>query len=144
MVIPNFGGYTQVLVILKREGQQDVDLSQAWSTIEYEDGLPQNVKIILNSRAGRFMTTPPVIAKFDKSFVRITDARDDVIEDLFHVRKITRGRKRGKNKQLVLICPHQSETLWKQTISLVARRASGADALDRIAAILNRPQNKGS
>ena len=66
-------------MILKRDGQADVDLSQAWSTIEYEDGLPQNVKIILNSRAGRFMTTPPVIAKYDKIFVSITDARDNVI-----------------------------------------------------------------
>ena len=72
MVTPNFGGYNEVLVMLKREGQADEELAQAWSTIEYEDGLPQNVKIILNSRAGRFMTTPPFIAKFDKSFVRIT------------------------------------------------------------------------
>ena len=102
MVIPNFGGYTQVLVIPKREGQQDVDLSQSWSTIEYEDGLPQKVKIILNSRAGRFMTTPPVMAKFDKIFVRITAARDNVIEDVFHVRKIKRGRKRGKHKGVIL------------------------------------------
>ena len=94
MVIPNVGGYTQVLVILKRDGQADVELSQAWSTIEYEDGLPQNVKSILNSRAGRFMTTPTVIAKSDKIFVRITDARANVIEDVFHVRKIKRGRKK--------------------------------------------------
>ena len=85
MVIPNFGGYTEVLVILKRDGQADVELSQAWSTIEYEDGLPQNVKTILNSKAGRFMTTPPIIAKFDKIFVRITDAQDNVIEDVFQV-----------------------------------------------------------
>ena len=116
MVIPNFVGYTQGLVILKREGQQDVDISQAWSTIEYEAGLPQNVKIILNSRAGRFMTTPPGIAKFDKIFGRITDARDNVIEDVFHVRKRKRGRKRGKNKQLGLICQNESENRGKETI----------------------------
>ena len=142
MVTPNVGGYSQVLVILKRDGQQDVDLSQAWSTIEYEHGIPQHVKIILNSRAGRFMTTPHVIAKFDTITVSITDARDNVIEDVFHIRKLKRGSKRGKNKQLVLICRHQSASLWKQTISVVARRTSGADALDRIAAILNRSQDK--
>ena len=99
MVTLNFGGHTQFLGILKRDGPADVHLSQARSTMEYEDGLPQNVKIILNSRAGRFMTTAPIIAKFDKIFVRITEARDNVIEDVFHVRKIKRGRKRGKNKQ---------------------------------------------
>ena len=98
-------------MILKRAGQADVDLSQAWGTIEYEDGLPQNVKIILNSRAGRLMNTPPVIAKFDKNFERITEARDNVIEDVFHVRNINRGRKRGKNKQHVLISAHQTENL---------------------------------
>ena len=79
MVIPNFGGNTQVLVILKRDGQEDVDLSNAWSTIEYEDGLPHNVKIILNSRACRFITTPPVISLFDKIFERITYAPDKLI-----------------------------------------------------------------
>ena len=84
------------------------------------------------------MITPPVIAKFDKIFVRITDARDNVIEDVFHVRKIKLGIKRGTNKQIVLICPHQSENLWKQTISLGDRITYGADAQDRIAVILNR------
>ena len=122
-------------MILKSDGQADVDLAQAWSTIGYEDGLPQNLKIILDTKAGRFMTTPPFIATFDKIFVRITDARENVIVDVFHVRKIKRGRKRGKNKQLVLICPHQSENLWKQTILLVDRRTSVAHALDRSAAM---------
>ena len=143
MSTPNFTPYTEVLVILKRAGQADVDLSSAWSTIEYEDGGPQSVKIVLNSSFGKFMTVAPIIVKFDKIFVRITDARGGVIEDVFHVRKIKRSRKPGKNKQLTLFCPHQSENLWKQTISLVARRTSGADALDQIVDILDLPQNKG-
>ena len=118
--------------------------SQGWNYSECEEHLPQTGKIILSSKAGRFMNTPPFIARNNKMFVMITEARDNVIEDVFHYKKIKRGRKRGKNKQLVLICPHQSENLWKQTISLVARRTSGADSLDRISAILNRPQNNGS
>ena len=109
MVTPNFTPYAEVLVILKRAGESDVDLSKSWSTIEYEDGLPQSCKITLNSAFGQFMTSAPIIVKYDKIFVRITDARDSVIEDVFHVRKIKRGRKIGKNKQLVLFCPHQSD-----------------------------------
>ncbi len=144
MVTPNFTPYTEVLVILKRAGQADIDLSQAWSTIEYEDALPQSVKITLNSQFGKFMTIAPILQQFDKIFVRITDARDNVIQDVFHIRTIKRGRKAGKNKQIILFCPHQSENLWKQTISLVSRRTSGAAALNQLAAILNRPQNKGT
>ncbi len=143
MSTPNFTPYTEVLVILKRAGQADVNLSSSWSTIEYEDGGPQSVKIVLNSAFGKFMTVAPIIVKFDKFFVRITDARGNILEDVFHVRKIKRSRKPGKNKQLTLFCPHQSENLWKRTISLVARRTSGADALDQIVDILNLPQNKG-
>ena len=139
----SFASYYQVLVVLKRAGQADVDLSEAWSTIQYNDGLPQSVEITLNASFGRFMTVSPIIQKFDKIFVRITDARNNVIEDVFHVRTLKRGRKPGKNKQLTLFCPHQSENLWRQTISLVARRTSGADAVNQIAAILNIPQNKG-
>lgn len=143
-ITPNFTPYTEVTVVLKRVGVADVDLSQAWSTIEYEDGLPQSVKITLNSQFGRFMTTAPILQQFDKIFVRIADARNNRIEDVFHIRTIKRGRKSGKNKQIILLCPHQSENIWKQTISLVARRTSGADALNQLVAIINRPQNKGT
>ena len=122
MSSPNFTPYTRVDVILKRAGQADVDLSEAWSTIEYEDGLPQSVKITLNSAFGLFMTVAPIIVKYDKIFVRVVDARGNTVEDVFHVRKIKRGRQSGKNKQLILFCPHQSENLWKRTISLVAKR----------------------
>jgi len=140
---PNFTPYTNVLVILKRAGQADVDLSEAWSTIEYEDGGPQSVKITLTAPFGLFMTRAPIIQKFDKLFVRVVDARGGTIEDVFHVRKMKKGRGAGKNKQLTLICPHQSENLWKRTISLVNRRTSGFKALNNIVAQLNRPQNKG-
>ncbi len=143
MSTPNFTPYTEVKIILKRIGESDVDLSGAWSTIEYEDAIPQSVKIVLNSSFGKFMTEPPIIVTYDRIYVSIIDARGNLIEDVFHVRKIKRSRKIGKNKQLTLFCPHQSENLWKRTISLVARRTSGADALDQISDILNKGQNKG-
>ncbi len=142
-IIPNFTPYTKVLVILKREGQSDTDLSEAWSTIEYEDGLPQSVKITLNGTFGLFMTKDPIIVKFDKIFVQITDARGNVIQDVFQVKTLKRSRRPGKNKQLTLFCPHQSENLWSRTISLVAKRTSGFDALNKIINQLNVPQNRG-
>ena len=46
--------------------------------------------------------------------------------------------------KVVRLCANQFENLGKQTDSLVAGRIIVADALDRFAAILNRPQNKGS
>ena len=144
MSSPNFTPYTQVLLILKREGQADVDLSGAWSTIEYEDAAPQSVKITLTAPFGLFMTRAPILVKYDKLYVRIIDARGGTCEDVFHIRKIKRSRKSGKNQQITLFCPHQSENLWKRTVSLVARRTSGADALDQIVGILNEPQNKGT
>lgn len=143
-VVPNFTPYTEVLVILKRAGEADVDLSEAWSTIEYEDALPQSCKITLTSPFGLFSTRGPIIVKYDKIFVKIVDARGRIIQDVFHVRKIKRPRKPGKSKQLVLFCPHQSEHLWKRTISLTAKRTAGAEALNQLVGILNLPQNKGS
>ncbi len=144
MSSPNFTPYTEVLVILKRDGEADNDLSGAWSTIEYTDGLPQSCKIILNSAYGQYMTVAPIIVKFDKIYVRITDARGNILEDVFQVKTIKRSRKPGKNKQLTLFCPHQSDNLWKRTIGLVARRTSGFDALNRIVGQLNVPQGKGT
>lgn len=138
-----FTPYTNVTVILKQDSG-DTDLSQTWSTIEYEDGLPQNLKITLNASFGRFMTKAPIIQKFDKIFVKIEDARGNVISDVFHVRKIKRSRNAGKNKQLTLFCPHQSDNLWTRTISLVARRTSGFEALNKLMEQLNQSQDKGS
>lgn len=142
MSTPNFTPYSTVTVVLKQDAG-DTDLSEAWSTIEYEDGLPQNVKITLNSAFGKFMTIAPIIQKFDKIFVRIEDARGNRIEDVFHVRKIKRSRNSGKNKQLTLFCPHQSDNLWTRTVSLVARRSSGFEALNRLMEQLNQNQDKG-
>ena len=68
------------------------------------------------------MTTPPVIAKVDKIFVRITDARDNVIEDVLNVRKIKGGRERGKNKQIDRIWPHQCEDHRQTPNALHARK----------------------
>ena len=144
MRTPNFTPYTEVLVILKTPGQADIDISQAWSTIEYEDAEPQSCKITLNGAFGRFMTKAPIIQKYQKIFVRVNDARGSIIDDVFQVKTLKRGRKIGRNKQLILICPHQSDTLWSRTISLVGKRISGFQALNKLVDQLNKAQNKGT
>lgn len=144
MSTPNFTPYTEVLVILKTPGQADIDISGTWSTIEYEDALPQNVKITLNATGGRFLTTAPILQKYQKIFVRVTDARGGVLEDVFHIKKIKRSRSIGKNKQVTILCPHQSDTLWSRTVSLVGKRTSGFDAVNLLMDQINKPQNKGT
>ena len=142
-VVPNFTPYTEVTLTLFDHGP-DVDLSQAWSTIEYEEGIPQNVKITLNAKFGEFLTRGTIIQKYGRIYVEIVDARNQLLRDVFHVRRIKRSRKAGKNQQIILFCPHQSENLWKKTISLVARRTSGFDALNQVMAQLDEPGNQGT
>ncbi len=144
-VTPISGSFTQVvnvLLILKDHGA-DVDLSSSWTVIEYEDAIPQSIKITLSAPFGEFLTRGDKIQKFDRIYLQITDARGNILRDVFHVRKLKRSRKGGKGKQLVLICPHQSEHLWKRNISLIARRVSGAEALQEVVIQLNDSTNKG-
>jgi len=133
----------KVLLILKDHGA-DVDLSQAYTSIEYNEGLPQSIKITLSAAFGEFLTRGEKIQKYDRIYCRVTDARGNIIDDVFHVRKLKRSRKGGKGKKLILICPHQSENLWKRTITLVAKRVSGFEALIKIVNQLNLVSNKGT
>ncbi len=145
-VTPIAGDFTEivnVLLILKDHGA-DVDLSQFWTALEYEDGVPQSIKITLSTSFGDFLTRNTKIQKFDRIYCRITDIRGNVLEDVFHVRKMKRSRKGGRGKKLILICPHQSEHLWKRNISILSRRTSGFEVVDEIVDQLNDPINKGS
>lgn len=138
-----FGGYTDVLLILKDHGG-DVDLSNAWTVIEHEETIPQSIKVTLSANFGEFLTRGTKIQKFDRLYFEYTGRDGNVVKDVFHVREFKRSRKPGKMKQLTLICPHQSENLWKRTVSLVGKRTSGFQALNLVMAQLNEPTNKGS
>lgn len=133
---------SNVLLILK-DHPSDIDLSQAYTSIEYNEAIPQSIKITLSAAFGQFLTKGEKIQKYDRIYCKITDARGDLVDDVFHVRKMKRSRKGGKGKQLILICPHQSENLWKRTISLVGKRISGNEALTRVIEQLNKPGNMG-
>ncbi len=143
---PVSGDFTEianVLLILKDHGT-DVDLSQFWTVIEYEDAVPQALKVTLPTSFGDFLTRNTKIQKFDRIYCRITDIRGNILEDVFHVRKIKRSRKGGKGKKLQLICPHQSEHLWKRNISILSRRISGREVVDEVVEQLNDSNGKGT
>jgi len=144
-----FGEINDVLVILKDhsgDSGADVngnfDLSNKWSVIEYENAQPQGVTITFNARAGRFLTIIPIIKKRDRIYVEITEKNGNITKDVFHVRTIKRIRGKGKAISLKVVCPHQSENLWKKTVSYKRRgkRISGNKALEIIMSDLN--QNK--
>jgi len=147
--VGKFGEINEVLVILKDHSADpgadvngDFDLSNKWSVIEYENAQPQGVTITFNARAGRFLTIIPIIKKRDRIYVEITEKNGNITKDVFHVRTIKRIRGRGKAISLKLVCPHQSENLWKKTVSYKRRgkRISGNKALEIIVNDLN--QNK--
>ncbi len=141
-----FGEINEVLVILKdhsgdagADPNGDFDLSNKWSVIEYENAQPQGVTITFNARAGRFLTRIPIIKKRDRIYVEITEKNGNITKDVFHVRTIKRIRGRGKAISLKVICPHQSENLWKKTVSFKRRgkRISGNKAIELIVNDLN-------
>lgn len=147
----SFGVINDVLLILKdhsgdsgADENGDFDISNKFSVIEYQNAQPQSVKITLNARAGRFLTIDPIIKKRDRLFVSITEKNGNITQDVFHVRNIKRVRGKGKAISLVLTCPHQSENLWKKTISFKRRgkRISGNKAIQVIVSDLNA--NKAS
>ncbi len=143
---PVAGSFTEianVLLILK-DHTTDVDLSSAWTVIEFEDGVPQSMKVTLSAAFGEYLTRGDKIQKYDRIYLQITDVRGNVLKDVFHIRKMKRSRKGGKGKKLILTCPHQSEHLWKRNISLLSRRISGAEAVRQIVTQLNDTINKGS
>lgn len=118
----------------------DVDISEKWVVIEHSEKVPQSIKVTLNAKDGRFMTKGEIIKKFDRIYYQYTDNLGKVTKDVFHVRTIKRKRGQGKGKTLVLSCPHQSENLWKKTISFPGRKNSGDQALRTIVRQLNSNQ----
>lgn len=143
---PTAGTFTtvaNVLLILKDHGT-DIDLSSAWTVIEFEDAVPQSIKITLSAAFGEYLTRGAKIQKYDRIYLQITDVRGNILKDVFHVRKMKRSRKGGKGKKIILFCPHQSEHFWKRNISLLTRRVSGAEAVKQIVTQLNDPKNKGT
>jgi len=126
--VGKFGEINDVLVILKDHSGDagadvngDFDLSSKWSVIEYENAQPQGVTITFNARAGRFLTKIPIIKKRDRIYVQITEKNGNITRDVFHVRTIKRIRGKGKAISLKVVCPHQSENLWKKTVSYKRR-----------------------
>lgn len=146
-----FAELNDVLVILKDHSGDpgadvngDFDISGKWSTIEFKDEFPQSCKISFNTHLGRFQTRTPKIKKRDRIYVRITEKNGFITEDVFHVRRIKRKRGPGQAISLVVTCPHQSEHLWKKTISFKKRgkRISGNRALELVVSDINA--NKGA
>ncbi len=139
----SFAGVNDVLVILKDHGA-DIDISKKWITIEYEDGFPQSLVITLNAKKGRYLTATPVILRWDRIFVRLTDINGEVVEDVFHVSNIAKKQIPHKGLSLVLTCPHQSSNLWKRTVSFTKTniKLSNKEALDEMISIINF--NKGT
>jgi len=149
--VGKFAEVNEVLVILKDHSGDvgadvngDFDLSGKWSVIEYENAQPQGVKITFNARDGRFLTKIPIIKKRDRIYVEIIEKNGNITKDVFHVRNIKRMRGRGKALSLIVTCPHQSENLWKKTVSFKRRgkRISGNKAIETIVNDINL--NKGS
>lgn len=120
---------TQHLSVYGADENGDVDISDKWTVIEHSEEVPQSIRIVLNAKNGRFLTRGPIIKKFDRIYYQYTDNLGRVTKDVFHVRKIKRPRRLARGKTLTLICPHQSENLWKKTISFPGRKISGDQAL---------------
>jgi len=136
-------GLTNVLLILKDHGA-DVDLEDFWVEIEFDDTIQPSMILTLNAKLGKFLTTAPLIQKYDRIYLEITDKNDNVLKEVFHVKEIERLRQPLKGQQLRLICPHQSSNLWKRTISFTLNGISGSQALDEVIRQLNLPENIGN
>lgn len=121
-----------VNLVLKDHGA-DVDLSQKYTVIEFEDAAPQNAIITLNAVRGRFITTGTIIEKWDRIWINVQDQNGvTAINAVVHVRSMQKMRPKGKGLQLKLFCPHQSSNLLTQTIAKPNRRESGLNAMNDI------------
>lgn len=120
----------------------DVDISDKFIVIEHANEIPQSLRLVFNAKDGRFMTRGPIIEKFDRIYYQDTDNLGRITKDVFHVRHKRRQRKLSMGKDMELICPHQSENDWKQTISFPGRKISGNEALENAVEQLNL--NKGT
>ena len=122
----------------------DVDISKKTNVVEYEDAAPLSCKITLNAKRGRFLTSGPIIQKWDRIFVRVTTRNGNTKESVFHVKTIKKQRLKGKGLQLVLFCPHQSSNRLGVRVSLPNIRISGFEALNDLINQVNDSANRGS
>jgi len=120
----------------------DVDISEKWIVIEHSEQVPQSLRIVLNTKEGRFLTRGPIIQKEDRIYYQYTDNLGRVTKDVFKVRHKKRQRKLAVGKTIELICPHQSDYIWKQTVSFPGRKISGDTALRT--AITQLDANRGA
>ena len=136
-----FTPYSNVLLILKDHGD-NVDLSNAFTVIEWTETIPQSIIVTLSSANGEFLTQGEEIQQFDRLYMEYEGVNGNIEKDVFHVRNINRKRLSGSGMQLVLTCPHQSENIWKRTIDLVVRERSNQETLNQV--ILQLNINKGT
>ncbi len=116
-------------LVLKDHGA-DVDLSQKYVVVEFQDTNPQSAVITLNAARGRFVTTGTIIEKWDRIWINVVDQNGIVaINSVVHVKSMEKMRPKGKGLQLKLFCPHQSSNIIKQTISKPNRRSSGNESM---------------
>ena len=115
----------------------NIDISNKFIVIEHSEDTPQSLRLVFNAKEGRFMTREPILKKFDRIYYQYTDSLGRVTKDVFHIRSIKRKRGLMRGKRYEVLCPHQSENLWKRTISIPGRKISGNEALVKITSQLN-------
>ena len=101
-----FTPFTKVLVILKDHGA-DVDISNAFTVIEWIEAVPQTMKITLIGFLGKFLTIAPKIEHWDRIYLEYEGVNGNTERDVFHVQNINRTDLAGGGIKLILTCPHQ-------------------------------------
>lgn len=119
----------------------NIDISNKFIVIEHSDTSPQSLRLVFNAKEGRFMTRAPIFKKFDRIYYQYTDSLGRISKDVFHIRSIKRKRGLMRGKRYEVLCPHQSENLWKRTISIPGRKISGNTALQEITTQLNEDKS---
>jgi len=131
-----FTPFVKVLVIIKDHGA-DVDVSNAFTVIEWIEAVPQTVKITLIGFFGKFLTIAPLIQHWDRIYLEYEGVNGNTERDVFHVQNISRTDLAGGGIKLVLTCPHQTSNIWKKSVSLTIRRRSNFTALEKVIEQLN-------
>ena len=131
-----FTPFTKVLVIIKDHGA-DVDVSNAFTVIEWIEAVPQTAKITLIGYLGQFLTIAPKIQHWDRIYLEYEGVDGNTESDVFHVQNISRTDLAGGGIKLVLTCPHQTSNIWKKSVSLTIRRRSNFTSLEKVIEQLN-------
>lgn len=122
-------------MILKDHGA-DIDLTKNVKVLEVSDGAPISATITLNAKDGRYLTKNPIIQKWDRIYIQITDKFGKSFQTVVHVKKIKKNRTLGKGLECILVCPHQSSNLLTVTISKPNLRTSGYAAMNDVLSVM--------